>query len=79
MENVFGRITGNMRDPRMRANVAALIGGKVIGLGIVLFVMHSLATSVAHAQDASTPDPVASINAINTAWVLIAAFLVFGM
>jgi Amt family ammonium transporter len=63
----------------MRRNVAALAAGKAIGLAIVLFVMHSLTAGVAHAQDASAPDPVASINAINTAWVLIAAFLVFGM
>src|SRR5581483_10417698 len=27
----------------------------------------------------AAPDPVASVNAINTAWTLIAAFLVFGM
>ena len=48
-------------------------------MAIVLLLIHTLVANVAHAQGASTPDPVASINAINTAWVLIAAFLVFGM
>jgi Amt family ammonium transporter len=80
IENVWGRLRANMRDPVRRRNVALLMGGKLIGLAMILFVMHSVMPGVAHAQDAGdTPDPVASVNAINTAWVLIAAFLVFGM
>ena len=79
MESTYARLRTNMRDPIRRRNVALLMGGKMIGLAIVLFLIHSLMAGTAHAQDSSTPDPVASINAINTAWVLIAAFLVFGM
>lgn len=79
MDTVMGKLRTNLRDPIRRRNVALLMGGKMIGLGIVLFLIHALMPGVAHAQDSSTPDPVASINAINTAWVLIAAFLVFGM
>src|SRR5918912_3779208 len=33
----------------------------------------------AHAQGMAVPGPTPEINAINTAWVLLAAFLVFGM
>ena len=79
MDTVLGRLRTNAGNPIMRRNVALLMTGKMIGLAIVLFLMHELMPSVAHAQDGSTIDPVASVNAINTAWTLIAAFLVFGM
>ncbi|HYM15294.1 MAG TPA: ammonium transporter [Dehalococcoidia bacterium] len=79
MDTVFGRLRTNARDPIRRRNVALLMAGKMIGLGLVLLAMRALMPGVAHAQDASAPDPVASVNAINTAWVLIAAFLVFAM
>lgn len=73
------RFLTNLRDPMMRRNVAILFGGKAIGLGIVLMLMTWFLPSSAHAQGTAPTDPMASINAINTAWTLIAAFLVFGM
>ena len=80
METTFARLRNNLRDPIGRRNAALLVGGKMAGLAIVLFLIHSLMPGTAHAQDGTeTLDPVASVNAINTAWVLIAAFLVFGM
>jgi Amt family ammonium transporter len=79
MEHALLTFRTNLRDPLRRRNVAMLMAGKAIGIGVVLVLIHTLVANVAHAQGASTPDPVASINAINTAWVLIAAFLVFGM
>ena len=80
MGTTWGRLRANMRDPSGRRNAVTLVAGKMIGVAIVLFLIHSLMPGTAHAQDGSaTPDPVASINAINTAWVLIAAFLVFAM
>lgn len=80
MGSTYGRIRTNFKNPMMRRNVALLMGGKMIGLGMVLLLIHSVMPGIASAQDGSdAPDPVASINAINTAWVLIAAFLVFGM
>ncbi len=80
MQSASERFRANARNPIMRKNVALLMVGKLIGLTAVLLLIHTLMPHVASAQDASdTPDPVASINAINTAWVLIAAFLVFGM
>ncbi|MEO7157430.1 MAG: ammonium transporter [Vicinamibacterales bacterium] len=80
MGHAFDRIVTNFKNPVGRRNLALLMGGKLIGLAMILFLIHSVMPSVAHAQDAGeSPDPVASVNAINTAWVLIAAFLVFGM
>src|SRR4029079_1291466 len=80
MESAFSRLRTNLGDPSGRRNAIMLVAGKMIGVAIVLFLIHSLMAGTTHAQDASdSPDTVASINAINTAWVLIAAFLVFGM
>jgi Amt family ammonium transporter len=63
----------------MRRNVAFLMLGKLIGLGAVLMAMTWFLPQAVHAAGGDVPDPIVSINAINTAWVLIAAFLVFGM
>src|SRR5262245_58324169 len=63
-------------DPHLRANVPALAGGKVIGLALLLSVMWIWLGPVAHAQ-AGGPSP--EVNALNTVWVLLAAFLVFCM
>ncbi len=74
------RMRTNMRNPVHRRNVILLMTGKAIGLAIVFGLMRWLIPQVAHAQDSSdSTDLVSSINAINTAWTLIAAFLVFGM
>ena len=63
-------------DPHLRANVLALVGGKFIGLSLLLAVMWVWLPPVAHAQAGA---PSAEVNALNTFWVLIAAFLVFCM
>ncbi len=60
----------------MRANVLALAAGKFIGLALVMAAMWFVLPTPLHAQ-AGAPSP--EINAINTMWVLIAAFLVFCM
>ena len=70
------RITSSFSDPSIRAKVLALMGGKLIGLVLVLTAMRVFVAPVLYAADALPPP---QINAINTAWVLIAAFLVFGM
>ena len=82
MTTTYGRLRTNMRDPIRRRNVALLMAGKMIGVAVVLFLIHSLMPGVASAQDGSADaplDPIASVNAINTVWVLLAAFLVFAM
>ncbi len=58
-----------------------VFAGKFIGLGLLIvgikFAMGLL--SPAHAADTYTPHETAMMNSINTAWTLVAAFLVFGM
>ena len=76
LRNLGKRIASSLRDPHMRANVLALVGGKMIGMALLLSVMYVFLPPVLHAQ-AGAPSP--EINAINTMWVLIAAFLVFCM
>jgi Amt family ammonium transporter len=73
------RFINNFRDPDLRAKVLALAGGKAIGLTLLLTVMRIFVGPVIFAQAAATPTPTPEMNAINTAWTLIAAFLVFCM
>jgi Amt family ammonium transporter len=56
--------------------VLALFAGKVIGLGLVLAAMKIF---IAPAVLADTGGPSPEVNALNTVWVLLAAFLVFCM
>src|SRR5580765_8678280 len=72
------RLATNMRDPEMRANVLALVGGKAIGLILLLTAMWIYLPPALHAQ-APAAGPTPEINALNTVWVLLAAFLVFCM
>ena len=69
---------GNSRGSSTAATIHT--GGKLIGMAIVLllittFVPHMFAHAATSARDAPAPH----INAINTIWVLVAAFLVFAM
>ena len=75
------RFAHNFSDPDMRAKVLALAGGKAIGLTILLTVMRIYIAPAIFAQTtpAAPALPPPEINAINTAWTLIAAFLVFCM
>jgi Amt family ammonium transporter len=72
---VCERLSSNFRDPVMRGNVLALFGGKLIGLTLLLTAMSVYLPPVLHAADGPSPE----VNAINTVWVLLAAFLVFCM
>jgi ammonium transporter, Amt family len=72
------RFLVNFGNPRLRYNVAVHIAGKVIGLLIVLGIMTTFIPKAVHAAGfAQVPTP--EINALNTVWTLIAAFLVFCM
>src|SRR6185436_3461720 len=75
-KNTYERFISNFRDPVMRANVLALAGGKAIGLTLLLTAMSIYLPPALHAQ---TGGPSPEVNALNTVWVLIAAFLVFCM
>jgi hypothetical protein len=70
------RLAGNFRDPLVRGQVMALMGGKLVGVALVLAAMR---VWLAPAVSADAGQPSAEINALNTVWVLVAAFLVFGM
>ena len=78
MKRLWTRLTNNFSDPHMRANVLALIGGKAIGLTLLLTVMSIYLPGALHAQ-APAAGPSPEVNAINTVWTLVAAFLVFAM
>jgi ammonium transporter, Amt family len=54
----------------------ALTAGKLIGLCVVLAAIATVQGDPVHADSGAA---TSTINAINTAWTLIAAFLVFGM
>lgn len=74
------RLWKNMRNPVLRRNVTFLMAGKLVGLMIVLMLMKTFIATPAHAAvRADAPDAMTQINAINTMWTLVAAFLVFGM
>src|SRR6202023_1212551 len=79
----FSRLCSRLQEPEWRRYGGTLLGGKLLGLGIVLLVMV-VATGVfftsVHAQS-GTPEVKASdvVNPVNTAWTLVAAFLLFGM
>jgi len=67
-----------MRDPLLRRNVAFYMGGKLLGLTLVLVAMWVFLPTVVHAATGVTID-MPTVNAVNTAWTLVAAFLVFCM
>jgi Amt family ammonium transporter len=79
LHDAYLRIRSNMSSPIMRRNVALLMTGKAIGLALVIMAITWFMPHIAHAADNTTADETSQINAINTAWTLIAAFLVFGM
>src|SRR6202049_5102660 len=72
-----------LRDPEWRRYGGLLLGGKAMGIALVLLiitVVSGLFFGHVYAQ-AGTPEVKAAdvVNPVNTAWTLIAAFLVFGM
>jgi Amt family ammonium transporter len=77
LSRLHSRLLSALRDPDMRANVLALAGGKAIGLILLLTAMRAFLPQALHAQGSSAPS--AEVNALNTVWVLLAAFLVFCM
>jgi Amt family ammonium transporter len=80
----FSRLAKRLRDPEWRRYGGLLLGGKAIGIGLVLLiitVVSGLFFTHVYAQTAPAPEVKAAdvINPINTMWTLVAAFLVFGM
>ena len=75
---VWTRMRTNMHDPLVRRNVAYYMGGKLLGLALVLVAMWVILPGVVHAAT-GIPADTSEINAVNTVWTLVAAFLVFCM
>lgn len=79
--NRIARLSERLRDQQWRRYGYTIFAGKIIGVVLVLAAMALLASfsgGNAGAADAKvTADSI--INPINTLWVSLAAFLVFGM
>jgi len=84
---VITRFKERVRDKKSRRFFVAYLGGKMLGLVLAIaavWVLVPLLHSSAHAQTATDAAPTGQqftdvVNATNTAWTLIAAFLVFFM
>src|SRR5712664_3376575 len=75
----FHLLREKWRDPVVRRNAGMLLAGKTIGLGLVLLLITKWYLPSAAYADATPPLPPPHINAINTVWTLVAAYLVFCM
>src|SRR5262245_26413677 len=79
--NKLAGLRQRLRDPEWRRYGYLLLGGKALGiamlLGVVVLLMDVFG-SAAHADDVVLKGNDI-INPINTVWTLVAAFLVFGM
>jgi ammonium transporter, Amt family len=73
------RLRINMRDPLLRKNVAYFMTGKLLGLALVFVAMWVILPKVVFAASHGAHIATPEINAVNTVWTLIAAFLVFCM
>ena len=72
-----------MRDPQQRKAYFKVLGTKMMAVGLVVGVIY-FASKAWAADPAPAPAPVADVippyvHPINTGWVLLGAFLVFGM
>ena len=77
----LSRLADRLRQPEWRKYGATLLTGKLAGLGCTLLMMAAISgIFFAKVMAADTSVKAADIiNPVNTAWTLIAAFLVFGM
>jgi Amt family ammonium transporter len=72
------RFLTNIKNPVLRYNVTVHMIGKLLGVALVMLLAITIMPSLVHAAGLKD-DPSPEINAINTSWTLIAAFLVFCM
>jgi Amt family ammonium transporter len=82
LSNVGRRMRERLGDPEWRRFGALLLAGKMLGMAVLLGGIYAVSTFTggsAHAADAPTINGADAVNPINTAWTLVAAFLVFGM
>ena len=80
LRTLWSRLRTNFRDPVIRKNVAFYMGGKLLGLALVFVIMWTLLPKAVSALSVgSLPVETPTIDAVNTVWTLVAAFLVFCM
>jgi len=83
--NRLNKWSDRLRDPEWRRYGYLLLGGKALGLGLVLTAIYYVSSLIgAHVTAADAPPPPVLkgndiVNPLNTVWTLLAAFLVFGM
>jgi Amt family ammonium transporter len=77
----MARLVELWRSPAARRVLYAIVGGKILGLTIVLGTIYSLTEYFGHSAHAAEEAAVHSecVNPLNTVWTLSAAFLVFFM
>jgi ammonium transporter, Amt family len=77
----LSRLSVRLRDPEWRRYGKLLLAGKAMGVGMVLLIITVVSgVFFTHVLAADAEVKAADVvNPINTAWTLIAAFLVFGM
>src|SRR5690242_16368249 len=77
----LSRLAVRLRNPEWRRYGKLLLAGKGIGVALVLLVIGAVSIFVGGHAFAADPDLKGNdiVNPVNTAWTLVAAFLVFGM
>jgi ammonium transporter, Amt family len=77
----LSRLSVRLRDPEWRRYGKILLAGKAMGVGLVVLIITVVSgVFFGHVYAADVEVKAADVvNPINTAWTLIAAFLVFGM
>jgi ammonium transporter, Amt family len=77
----FSRLAVRLKDPEWRRYAGLLFGGKALGIAVLMLLITVISgVFFAHVYAADTEVKAADVvNPLNTAWTLIAAFLVFGM
>src|SRR6202163_3097044 len=77
----YARLMVRMRDPEWRRYAKVLFGGKLMGVALVLLMIGVVTVFLGIRVYAADAEVKAAdvVNPVNTAWTLIAAFLVFGM
>src|SRR6185312_130752 len=77
----FSRLATRLRDPEWRRYGRTLVAGKAMGIGLLLLAITAISgLFFGKVLAADAPVKAADIvNPLNTVWVLVAAFLVFGM
>ena len=77
----ISRLGNRMRDPEWRRYGRLLLAGKLLGIGLVIGLLVLTPELIGWTTHAADVDLKGNdiVNPINTVWVLLAAFLVFGM